>query len=67
MATKTVKTVARDQSKAIIKFNDEFDEYVVKFHTGNVYHKNADYFTDSKADAVATAEHWVNSLYEGAN
>lgn len=49
---------------AAIRYNSSLREYVVKFYVDGVHQVDADYFTDSKEDAIGTAEHQVNLLKE---
>lgn len=34
-------------------------EFIVKFYEGSNYFSEADYFTDSKEDALGTAKVWI--------
>lgn len=44
--------------KCIICFDSDYQEYIVKlFCAVSGYIPEADYFTDNKADALATARH----------
>ena len=45
---------------AHIKYNDEWEEYVVVFHKDGKFQKGADYHTDCKEDAISTAEVWTS-------
>ncbi len=47
--------------KAVVYHDSEWDEYVVKFyHKGGKYLKpSSDYHTDSKQDAIGTAELYI--------
>lgn len=50
--------------KAKVYFNSDFEEYIVKFYSDNVYHDNADYFTDDKDDALNTATLEIDRIVE---
>lgn len=45
--------------KAIIKWNDEWEEYQVWFYLENNFQKEATYHTDDLEDAVGTAKAMV--------
>lgn len=45
--------------KAIIKWNDEWEEYQVWFYIDNKFQKEATYHTDDLEDAVGTAKAMV--------
>uniref|UniRef100_A0AAU6W0R7 Uncharacterized protein n=1 Tax=Pseudomonas phage Ulina01 TaxID=3138549 RepID=A0AAU6W0R7_9CAUD len=47
--------------KATVKYNKEYEEWVVKFWRAGVYQKAADYHTDDRQDAHSTAEHWLTA------
>lgn len=53
---KKIRTLKlHDGRKAEIFFNDEYEEYCVKFYSSDKYLINADYFTDDQDDAYSTA------------
>lgn len=39
----------------------ESGEFIVKFFLNGIRQKGSDYFTDSRSDALGTAQHWVNT------
>lgn len=43
-----------------VKFNAEWDEYIVMFYVDGVHQKNANYHTDSKDDAKSTGNFWAS-------
>lgn len=45
--------------KAIIKWNDEWEEYQVWFYVENKFQKEATYHTDDLEDAAGTAKAMV--------
>lgn len=49
-----MRFVFRAQS-AVVFYDFDYEEFVVKFFRGDVPIPDADYFTDDQADAVATA------------
>ena len=59
-----ITKVVKGNHSAAIYYNNHFAEYVVRFCTNGVHQVDADYFTDSKEDAVGTAEHQINSMKE---
>ena len=59
-----ITKVVKGNHSAAIYYNNRFAEYVVRFCTNGIHQVDADYFTDSKEDAVGTAEHQVNSMEE---
>lgn len=46
--------------KAVIKFNEEWEEYRVWFYVDGKIQKDATYHTDVLEDASQTASKWVN-------
>jgi hypothetical protein len=58
-ALAAVSTHEHRNRKAKVYKDREYDEFCVKFYVGGDHLKNADYFTDDKADAESTAKHWV--------
>lgn len=46
---------------AIVRYNPETEEYIVRFYVDGVYQENADYFTDDKGDAQGTADVFIKS------
>jgi hypothetical protein len=48
-----------DNKKAIIKWNDEWEEYQVWYYIDNKFQKEATYHTDDLEDAVSTAKQMV--------
>lgn len=54
-------TYKKDNKKAVIKFNEEWEEYQVWFYVDNKFQKAATYHTDTLEDAASTANHWVNN------
>ena len=61
---KLITKVVKGNHSAAIYYNNRFAEYVVRFCTNGIHGVSADYFTDSKEDAVETAEHQINYLKE---
>ena len=53
---KTVHTVDCEQVRVVVKFNEEFDEYVCRISVNGKREKAADYFTDDEGDAISTAK-----------
>lgn len=53
--------------RAIVYFNSDYNEYVVKFYQDNDYYKHADYFTDDVEDAIDTAHLQLNKWVEQDN
>ncbi len=51
-----IATITHEQKRAKVYRSE--DEYVVKFYEGLVYFSEADYFTDSKEDALGSAKVW---------
>jgi len=56
-------TYKKDNKKAVIKFNEDWEEYQVWFYVDNKFQKDATYHTDGLEDAANTntANHWVNN------
>ena len=52
-------TYKNDNKKAIIKWNDEWEEYQVWYYIDNKFQKEATYHTDDLEDAVGTAKEMV--------
>ena len=59
-----ITKVVKGNHSATIYYNSSLREYVVRFCTNGIHNVWADYFTDSKEDAVGTAEHQINYLKE---
>ena len=59
-----ITKVTKGIYSAAVRYNSELKEYRVKFYINGVHQVDADYFTDSKNDAIGTAEHQVNLLKE---
>ena len=59
-----ITKVVKGDHSATIYYNSSLREYVVRFCTNGVHQVDADYFTDSKEDAIGTAEHQINYLKE---
>ena len=62
MSNRKIQTLENPAGdKCIIYFDSDYQEYIVKFFVavdGALIHFNeSDYFTDHKADALATARH----------
>lgn len=47
--------------KAVVKFNEEWEEYRVWFYEDNKFLIAATYHTDDLADAFQTAKHWIDN------
>lgn len=59
---KTYPTSYRSgNKKAVVKFNEEWEEYRVWFYEDNKFLIGATYQTDDLADACQTAKHWTSS------
>lgn len=52
-----------DGRKAIVRWNSEWQEYIVQFFLDGEYLSKADYYTADKADALATAQSHLNKEY----
>ena len=61
---KLINTVNFGNKTAKVYFNSELKEYQVKLFKSGKHEKDADYFTDDKADANGTAEHMVGMKKE---
>ena len=59
-----IQTHVNGDKTAKVYKNKDHGEYQVKFHTGDVYHKDNDYFSDDKNDAHTTAKSWIKSKNE---
>jgi len=57
--------IVEGRNRAVIAFYSGYDEYRVKFYRGNHYLNNADYFTDSKSDAIDTANEELKRMTGG--
>lgn len=58
---KTYPTTYKNlNKKAVIKFNEEWEEYQVWFYVDGKIQKDAIYHTDDLEDASQTASKWVN-------
>jgi hypothetical protein len=51
-----IKSIIRDETAARIYYCHRHQEYVVKIYYKGMYVENADYFTDCRQDAIATAK-----------
>ena len=60
----TLTRVISGNNLAAVRYNPELKECRVKFYIISVHLMDADYFTDSKDDAIGTAEHQINYLKE---
>lgn len=59
---KTYPTSYRNgNKKAVVKFNEEWEEYRVWFYEDNKFLTGATYHTDDLAGACQTAKYWVNN------
>lgn len=58
------ETLATTSFSAKIYYAREFNEYRVRFFHGGVLQRNADYFTDTKQDAIDTARHQIDLWQE---
>ena len=61
---KLITKVVKGNHSAAIYYNHGLHEYVVRFCTNGIHNVWADYFTDSKEDAIGTAEPQINSIKE---
>ena len=59
-----ITKVVKGNHSATIYYNSSLREYVVRFCTNGVHNVWADYFTDSKGDAIGTAEHQIKLVKE---
>jgi len=57
---KLIHTAVNRSRLAIVKYNDTWEEYVVKFYINDTYQNKADYFTDCRDDAESTANVWCS-------
>lgn len=55
-------TYKNGNRKAIIKFNEDWEEYQVWFYVDNKFQKDATYHTDDLDDAASTASRMVESI-----
>jgi hypothetical protein len=64
-AARLINTLKDDKSGRVAKVyrDTEYNEYVVKFYTNGTYHSKADFFTDNKDDANATASMWIQNKF----
>lgn len=63
MAFRTIQgTVTRPDVRAVLQYDGRY-EYRVRLEVSGVIDPNADYFTDDKEDAVATARVMANRAY----
>jgi hypothetical protein len=46
--------------KATLKYNEDWEEYIVRFYHNGLYQKDADYHTDCRDDAEETANFYCN-------
>lgn len=51
----TVQRFEYQNKAAIVRFDVEWQEYVVQFYANNVWMDNSDYYTDCRGDAIETA------------
>ena len=61
VSNKKLGTIAGNGNfkSAVIYYSSELDEYTVKFWYAGDCNDDADYFTDSRQDAFATAHNWA--------
>ena len=52
-----------DGRKVIVRWNNEWQEYIVQFFLNGEYLSLADYYTDNHEDAIATACSHLNKEY----
>ena len=53
--TTLISTISGNGKSAVVRWNTDYKEFVVKFYVANVHQKDADYFTNNREDAVGTA------------
>lgn len=53
------RTDSNTNRRAVVRYNDEWEEYVVTFYRDGVKQKKADYFTSDLDDAISTAEFFI--------
>lgn len=53
------KAIGSGTRSAKVYKDPEYGEYIVKFYLVGVHHKRADYHTDDKQDALATAQFYI--------
>lgn len=51
--------------KGELTYNQDYNEYKLRFLFNGVYQKNADYFTECKQDAESTFNTWVKQRSQG--
>jgi hypothetical protein len=61
MARKVYEAV-RDSRSAVVFYDFDYGEFVVKLFTDGVYDASADYFTDDRCDACGTADAMVEPV-----
>lgn len=54
-------TYKKNNKKAVIKFNEDWEEYQVWFYVDRKFQKDATYHTDDLEEAASTANYWVNN------
>lgn len=64
MSKRKIATVTNQSGSRVAKvYRDaEWQEFVTKFFDNGVYLDKADAFNNEKADAIGTAENWVNQM-----
>ena len=60
MSRRKIDMLSANDKRAVVYYNAEYEEYSVTFFRGAVKQIGADYFADSKQDAINTAMHFVN-------
>lgn len=60
MAKVKIQMLSANDKRAVVYRCAETNEYSVTFFRGAVKQTDAEYFTNDKADAIATAQHFVN-------
>lgn len=62
---KLVHTASKGNRTAKVYRDSDNQEYHVKHFTDGKHHEKADYYTNDKEDAHATAQHWLKNESEG--
>jgi hypothetical protein len=68
MSNRKISEHINGNKKAIVRYNNELAEYVVRFYiksiADNLYHwqTESDYYTDDKLDAIQTAKTCINDV-----
>lgn len=55
-----------DGKKVKVFRDSDFEQYILKFYSGNVHMDASDYFTDSRQDAIDTANWYINEEKKAA-